>query len=320
MTRVATLPVVQAGGGVLWRRGPWDRLEIALVHRPRYDDWSLPKGKAKRHENLLVTALREVEEETGFVPRIGPFLTRFSYTPGIPKTARAASPARVADAEQSGQVPSARVAARTKVVGYWSMAAGEGRFVPGDEVDELAWTSLDEARERLSYPLDRTVLDRFASTPLDTVAIVIARAGHAQPGASAHLRALDGRGRAQAAGLVPVMRSAASHVLLSSPSARCVETLLPAAGELGIGVEVDPALANTEPDDAREVAARLLRVASGGAGVAACVAGPGVDPLVRELTAGSFGPDLGQLRLRKGGWWLLHLSGGRFTAAERHDP
>jgi 8-oxo-dGTP pyrophosphatase MutT (NUDIX family)/phosphohistidine phosphatase SixA len=320
LTRASTVPVVQAGGGVLWRRGPWNRVEIALVHRPRYDDWSLPKGKAKRHENLLATALREVEEESGYAPRLGPFLTRFSYTPGVAMTAARAAPAKTAEAGQPGTPPPAKAASRTKVVGYWAMAAGDGQFVPGAEVDELAWMSPDEARERLSYPLDRTVLDRFARTPLDTVPIVIARAGHTQPGASAETRALDARGRAEAAGLVPVIRSASAQMLLSSPSARCIETLLPAADALGLGVEVDPALAQEAPDDVRDVADRILRVASSGLGVAACVAGAAVDALTGELAARSLGPDLGQVRLRKGGWWLLHLSAGRFTAAESHDP
>ena len=82
----------------------------------------------------------------------------------------------------------------------------------------------------------------------------------------------------------------------------------------------DDSVVLEEPDDLRDVADRILRVASSGVGVAACVAGTAVDALTGELAARSLGPDLGQVRLRKGGWWLLHLSGGRFTAAESHDP
>ena len=73
--------VIRAAGAVLWRPSRRHGIRVALVHRPRYDDWSLPKGKVKPGEHLLVTALREVSEETGYRPRIGPYVTTaVSYT------------------------------------------------------------------------------------------------------------------------------------------------------------------------------------------------------------------------------------------------
>ena len=102
--------VVVAGGGVLWR-GEVDRPEVAVVHRPQYDDWSLPKGKAKATEHLIVTAVREVEEETGSLVELGPALLTTRY--------RVRVRGRMAD----------------KVVTYWAMRHPGGDFVESDEVD-----------------------------------------------------------------------------------------------------------------------------------------------------------------------------------------
>ena len=105
-------PTVLAAGGVLWRRDPLDP-EVALVHRPKYDDWSLPKGKAKAGEHLLVTALREMTEETGYHPRIGPHLMTVRY--------------RVNSGNHSSN----------KVVTYWSMRCAGGSFLASNEVDQI---------------------------------------------------------------------------------------------------------------------------------------------------------------------------------------
>jgi 8-oxo-dGTP diphosphatase len=101
---------------------------LAVVHRPRYDDWSLPKGKLLGGEEPLDGALREVEEETGFGCAAGPFLESVSYM------------------DRSG---------RTKVVDYWLMEPVEGSFVPGDEVDELRWLEPEDAQATLTYDRDR---------------------------------------------------------------------------------------------------------------------------------------------------------------------
>ena len=136
-------PTVLAAGGVLWRRDAVNP-EVALVHRPKYDDWSLPKGKAKPGEHLLVTALREVTEETGYCPRIGPHLTSVRY--------RITSGSRVSN----------------KVVTYWAMRCAGGSFLASREVDEMQWLPLDEAAWRLSSASDRFVLRTFERTRRDT--------------------------------------------------------------------------------------------------------------------------------------------------------
>jgi 8-oxo-dGTP diphosphatase len=123
---------VQAAGGVVWRRGG-DGVEIALVHRPKYDDWSLPKGKLDPGEGFEQAALREVEEETGMRCRLGRDLGETRYRDNKD---------------------------RPKVVRYWSMEDCQGEFEPNDEVDELRWVSVDEAKQMLSYDFDRNLLDR----------------------------------------------------------------------------------------------------------------------------------------------------------------
>jgi 8-oxo-dGTP diphosphatase len=126
---------VQAAGGVVFRRNGEDELEVLLVHRPRYDDWTLPKGKLHRDESHEEGALREVEEETGLRCELGRELPSSRYT------------------DQKG---------RPKVVRYWTMRPLEGAFRPHDEVDDARWLPLDEADAELSYERDREILNAFA--------------------------------------------------------------------------------------------------------------------------------------------------------------
>ncbi|WP_055490596.1 NUDIX hydrolase [Streptomyces sp. TP-A0356] len=125
---------IRAAGCVLWRRSPIDgELEICLVHRPKYDDWSHPKGKLKLDEDPLTGALREVGEETGYVA-----------TPGAPLP--------TAHYEANG---------RPKQVHYWAAEATGGSFTPNREVDRLLWLHPAAARNRLTQPRDRDLVDAF---------------------------------------------------------------------------------------------------------------------------------------------------------------
>ncbi|MFN8074768.1 MAG: NUDIX hydrolase [Kineosporiaceae bacterium] len=311
--------LVHAAGGVLWRSGRRGRPEVALIHRPRHDDWTLPKGKAKRGEHLLVTALREVAEETGFAPHLGPFLARYSYTPGAGLgragvTRAGAAPAR----------PSRPAAPARKQVEYWAMHAGAGEFVANDEVDELVWIDAEAAWDKLSYPLDRKVLRAFAGLPGRTTALMLVRSARAATGTFATgTRPLDVRGQAQAAGLSPLLDGIGARLLFSAPSARCVQTLLPYAAAVGVTVEVDPALRSPggRRDDSADpdaVARRLFRFSATGVPVAVCTNGSMVDPLLRSVYRLARGVAPPETALRKGGCWLVHVGGDRVVSAERH--
>jgi 8-oxo-dGTP diphosphatase len=121
---------VKAAGGVVTDDGG----RVAVVHRPKYDDWTLPKGKLDPGEDFEQAALREVEEETGMRCRLGRELPSTRYR----------------DAK-----------GRRKLVRYWHMQPAEGEFAPNKEVDELRWADPEEAKELLTYERDRDVLAGF---------------------------------------------------------------------------------------------------------------------------------------------------------------
>ncbi|MEZ5145135.1 MAG: NUDIX hydrolase [Acidimicrobiales bacterium] len=129
--------VVQAAGGVVWRHAPDGHgVEVLVVHRPRYDDWSLPKGKLDPGEGHAEAALREVEEETGYRCELGRELRSVRYR------------------DNKG---------RPKVVRYWAMTVvdGDGAFRPDDEVDEIRWVPMARASTAISYQRDVDVVDDF---------------------------------------------------------------------------------------------------------------------------------------------------------------
>lgn len=123
------LTVVRAAGGLVVRDG-----RVVLVHRPKYDDWSFPKGKCHEGESDEACALREVEEETGL---------------------------RCELLEELGQTSYIDSRGRSKIVRYWRMRAVDGEFVPDGEVDEIRWQTLEDAARLLSWPRDLPLLERL---------------------------------------------------------------------------------------------------------------------------------------------------------------
>jgi 8-oxo-dGTP pyrophosphatase MutT (NUDIX family) len=130
--------LVRAAGGVILRQGRGGRPELLLVHRPRYDDWTLPKGKANRGESDEACAVREVEEETGLRCELGDEVAVSEY-------------------EDS--------AGRPKRVRYFAMTPPEGvEAAPQNEIDAVRWLALDDAMESLTYARDRDVIRRVEQT------------------------------------------------------------------------------------------------------------------------------------------------------------
>lgn len=297
--------IVQAAGAVLWRDGksPVAEPEVALIHRPKYDDWSFPKGKLKTGEHVLRTVVREVSEETGIVPRLGRRLPSATY----PKDDK------------------------LKRVEYWAArqaGPAEEHDVPNDEVDLLEWLPISEAGRKLSYSHDVDLLIEFATGPPYTWPLVILRHGSAGEKSDwdepDELRPLDARGRAEAVRLAELLAAYGPARPISSATARCMETLLPYTRRLGGYMLTDAAftVGTTDPDLARD---RILELADAGVPAIVCTHGEVVSELVTGICRrlGEKIPD--EPALRKGAFWVAHLAGGEdgaptIVSLERHAP
>ncbi|WP_143965590.1 NUDIX domain-containing protein [Gordonia zhaorongruii] len=294
----STKKVVWAAGGVLWRRSA-NGIEVATVHRPRYDDWSLPKGKTEPGELLVATAARELVEETGYEVRVGQYLRTVEY--------------RLNSGAQ-------------KKVAYWSVAAVGGEFVSNHECDSARWTSVEEAIKLVSYAADRKVLRAFASEPVtDLHTMLLIR--HAKAGRRSRFsgddrdRPLEAKGRDQAAALSDILGIYGARRLHAADRLRCVQTLTPHAEATRSDVTVEPALSEeafaADPDAAF---ARMLALATDddGAVRAVCSQGKVIPPLL-ERWAKRDGARLPASRNRKGSLWALTLQGDRLLAVD-HIP
>ncbi|OBI71258.1 bifunctional NUDIX hydrolase/histidine phosphatase family protein [Mycobacterium sp. E740] len=288
---------VRAAGAVLWRPdSDPDSPEIALIHRPRYDDWSLPKGKVDPGETEPVTAIREVREETGYTAVLGRRLTSVSYPVDNGKK---------------------------KKVRYWAARQSHGEFQPNDEVDELKWLPVSAALKQLDYPYDRKVLRRLMKHPVDTKTVLIVR--HATAGSKSRFkgddrkRPLDKNGRAQAESLVGVLLAFGAEHLYAADRVRCASTLEPLADELGTAIHSDALLTEEAYAENRKAARqRFLEIADMPGTPAICTQGKVIPDLIEWWCArDGVRPD--KSRNRKGSTWVMSLSRGRLIAADHID-
>ncbi|MEH1053897.1 NUDIX hydrolase [Micromonospora sp. CPCC 206171] len=285
---------IRAAGGVAWQPDADGSLQVCLVHRPRYGDWSLPKGKLEPGEHPLLAAVREVAEETDVraVPQVRLPTVRY------------------------------RSEGRPKTVDYWSMrAVGEGGFQPGTEVDDVRWLPVDDAIRLVSYPHDAEVLAAFAALPRVTATIALVRHGRAGKRATwsgpDDGRPLDVTGRAQAERLAPLVALIRPTRLLSASARRCVQTLDPAAALLDLPIEVDGDLDEPRPGQlgdecALATAGRLAELAAAGEPVAVCSQGKVIPGALERLTGRA-----DDFTTPKGGGWLLAFAADRLVAADR---
>ena len=276
-------PVRAAGGIVL--QGEGEGRAVALVHRPRYDDWSFPKGKLIDGEDDETAALREVQEETGLRCRIGPSVGSVMYR------------------DRRG---------RPKVVRYFRMDADGGSFVPTAEVDELRWVPVDEAGDLLSYAHDRNVLRRvLAEAPASPLYLI----RHAKAGVRAQWegpdeeRPLTRRGRKQALRLVERFRGLELGRVLCSPYVRCVQTVEPLAAERGLAREPAAALAEGVPVEE----ALALLASLDGRPAALCGHGREIQGMIERLALG--GTTIRGTGIAKGSVWVLDREFGRVLSA-----
>jgi broad specificity phosphatase PhoE/ADP-ribose pyrophosphatase YjhB (NUDIX family) len=284
---------IRAAGGVVWRSTA-EGIKVCLVHRPRYDDWSLPKGKLESGEHPLLAAVREVAEE--------------SDVRAVPQV----------------RLPSVRYTSegRPKVVDFWSMwAAGSGGFEAETEVDGVRWLSVEAAIGLVSYPHDAGVLRVFAALPPVTTVLTLVR--HAQAGKRAtwsgpdSARPLDEIGRARARSLAPLLALTRPERLLSASPRRCVQTLDPLAELVDQPIEVDSYFDEPKPgqdldENALAAAGRLAELAMSGTPAAVCSQGKVIPEALARLanTAADYPTE-------KGGAWLLAFTPNGLLSTDR---
>lgn len=292
-------PGLLAAGGVLWR--PSDRseaegdIEVALVHRPRYDDWSLPKGKPEAGEHLLETAAREIAEETGQQTVLGRPLGSTTY----------------------------RVATGTKAVRWWAALADGGSFAAGSEVDAVRWLEPAAALRLLTHGHDHAPLLALLEPRPATTTVLLLRHGRAGDRASwpgeDRLRPLDDAGRDQANRLAEVLPLFAPTRVLAADRTRCVQTVAPLARALGVAVELEPALSDDAcADSLPRAVARLRALGAEGSPVAVCSQG-GAIPALLDALGDADGVSVrrgGKTPSRKGSVWVLAFDVDRLVTAD----
>jgi 8-oxo-dGTP diphosphatase len=272
---------------VLWRAES-KTIRVALVHRPRYDDWTLPKGKLEAGEQPLLAAIREVWEETGARAEVGRRLATVEYGLG---------PA-------------------TKRVSYWSMCYLDGEHESSDEVDELRWLTVAEAAQLLTYPIDRGVLADFARLPAEATEVLLMR--HAKAGnRSDHrgedrLRPLDKIGRRHARESVPFLRAFNPKRILAADRLRCEQTVQPLANSLSLPISIAPEYSDEAcADDVQQAAKSLLALAAADGTSVICSQGKAIPALLNLLEAPA-----ADFPCRKGSIWALAVHRGSVIAAD----
>ncbi|MGN6161861.1 MAG: NUDIX hydrolase [Marmoricola sp.] len=278
---------VVAAGAVITRRGG---REVLLVHRPKYDDWSFPKGKQDPGEHVVATATREIAEETGLKVHLGRPLPPQYY-------------------EVS--------AGRSKVVNYWVARLAEPSekpFVPNSEVDEIRWLPTSAAAQRLSYLDDVEILDAFRTQPKRTRALVILRHATAQKRAAWKAadseRPLSRQGRAEAEVLTSALAAYGISEIHSSPSARCRQTVAPLAEAIGTGVIDHPEISE-EDESIRGVKSLLDGLLASSRSAVVCSHRPVLPEFFAHL-------GIQEEPLAPAEFVTCHHRKGRIVAIERH--
>lgn len=288
---------IRAAGGVLHDAG-----RIAIVHRPHYDDWSLPKGKLQPGESPLVAAVREVAEETGIAAHLQAPVAIQHYLKVTPETT----------------IP--------KQVEFWAMRPAGSALRHVDEVDEVRWLPPDQARAAVTLDRDREVIDAFCALPSPTTAIILVR--HASAGQRGDQpiddqRPLDAIGHVQAAELATLSSLYSVGTLASALPVRCQDTLTPLAAATDLTPVVLPGLgAGASGPDLAEAARRLI---DADRTVVGCVQRESVANVVNALLSEldrdpdrSLATDLGPVL--RAGLVIIHRRGRSLVAIEQHQP
>jgi 8-oxo-(d)GTP phosphatase len=288
-------PDVLAAGAVLWRLRD-GRLEVCVIHRPRYDDWTLPKGKLDRGEHILAAAVREVEEETGHRVTLGRPLPGQRY----------------------------RTRNGMKSVWYWAARADDEAppWEPTAEVDEVAFLPVGDAISRLTHSHDAATVAGLAAGPLRTTPFVLLRHTKAVSRTSwtgpDRERPLSPRGLADAGLMIRALAAFGITRIASSDAVRCTETVLPYARERGFTVDIEPLLSEDGFADAPDRAAEAIRkLLADDVPTVVCSHRPALPGLLAAATERARCATPTE-QLPPGGFHALHHRGGVVIDIETH--
>ena len=282
-------PEIIAAGAVVSRKGP----QVLLIHRPKYDDWSFPKGKLDPGEHLVACAVREVAEETGLDIRLGPPLGHLDYTVG------------------NGTL-------RGKRVHYWAgSVVGDpdvSCYVANSEVDDVRWFDLDKARRQLTQQHDKELLDAFTAVRKRSTPLVVLRHAKAEHrkgwSGDDRERPLTEAGTVQSDALVPLLAAYGVRRIVSSSSRRCWTTVAPYAHVSDVALKVTDALAE-EDATAAGVEAVVQDLLTDRTPAVLCSHRPVLPKVWNAL-------GVPETRLEAGGMLVVHHRRGAVVAVEQH--
>lgn len=299
LATLSARPPVLAAGGVPMRQRD-GRTQLLLIHRPRHDDWTLPKGHIEPGEHPLVAAVREVTEETGLVVRLGPPLPALAY-------------------------PLAND--RTKLVRFWAAVPLEGQPdtptpIDVNEVDRVAWVEAADAYDSLTYEDDRQIVDTALRSFADgrmPVPVIVLRHAHAKKRnkweGPDELRPLATRGHQEAIRLAAILAAYRPERVISSDSLRCRQTVEPFAADADVAIEQDHRLSE---DTAPRMIRRVVQEAVGSAvGTSCAVVVCSHRPTMPDVLAAL---EIPVVPLTPGSFVVAHLGRDRSVhAVEHHD-
>ena len=288
------MEIIHAAGAVLWRKNKEGEIEVAIIHRPRYSDWSLPKGKLEKNESHIACAYREVLEETGVAAIFGPEIGEVTY----------------------------RVANEVKVVRYWSAQAKAEPYGDPDpsEVDEVQWLSPAAAKQKLTLHDDREVVDYFLEFGADTVPLVMLRHAKAlkrdEWDGDDGDRPLDQLGQRQVKRLSANFLPYALAEIHSSDAIRCLETVAPLSEITGVATVVAQDLSEYGYAKDKEMAYRYIQdLLERQLPTLICSHNPVIPKLVKKLIGKKNFKEFDE-KLEPSEAWILHIRKGKIIAVD----